>query len=148
MIEKYGLINNFDKANSYLTVLFEDLDEGIVPKKDGDVLLYMKNKRMVRLDIFRLAKFVKIKFKGLIALPNIELIAIINSYLGQYGCLLATKRQSGFYFAKQNGHLVVKVKKDILTADGTFVKSERIATAYDLDVDDDKVPLVVETVNQ
>lgn len=144
MIYKYGLINHFDKINSYLTILFDDLDESIVPEQDEDVLIYTKNHKIMRIDIFRLNKYVKIKIRGLITLPNYELIAILNGYLGKYGCLLASKNNSGFYFAKENDKIIVKVKKDTLTACGKFVKEDRVATNYDLDILDNNESIRVD----
>lgn len=144
MINKYGLINHFDKTNAYLTILFDDLDNSIIPQQDEDILLYFKDEKIVRVDIFRLNKYVKIKFKGLIALPNFELIAILNGYLGKYNYLLANKDYSGFYFAYEDNKMLVKVKKDTLIADGTFVKEERVATHYDLDVSYDKESIVLD----
>lgn len=144
MITKYGLINFHDKTSAYLSVLFDDVDDSLTPEQDDDVLIYTKNNTIVRIDIFRIAKFVKIRFKGLVVLPNSELVAIINGYLGKYGYMLASKDKSGFYFAKENGQYVIKVKKDTLTADGNFVQADRIAMQYDLDLLESKEPLEVE----
>lgn len=144
MIAKYGLFNHHDKTSAFLSVLFDDIDDSLIPEQDDDVLIYTKNNNIVRIDIFRIAKFVKIKFKGLVVLPNSELIAIINGYLGKYGYMLANKNHSGFYFAKESDQYVIKVKKDTLTADGKFVRADRIATEYDLDAQENQEPLEVE----
>ena len=78
MISKYGLINHYDKINAYLSIVFDDLPKGLLPKQDDDLLIYEKEDIIYRIDIFNLKKYVKIKFKGLITLPNYELIAILN----------------------------------------------------------------------
>lgn len=136
MISRYGLINHFDKINAYLSVVFDETPKNLLPKQDDNLLIYEKNKHIYRIDIFDLKKYVKIKFKGLITLPNYELIAILNSYLGRYDIMLMSKSESGFYIVKDEGTYKVKVKKDTLVADGSFVKEDRFATYQDLDVDE------------
>ena len=141
MIKKYGLINHYEKINAYLSIILSDANQEILPSQDEDLLIYEKNNEIYRIDIFNLKKYVKIRIQGLIALPNYELVAILNGYLGKYGVLLANKEESGFYIDKVDNHFIVKVKKDILLADGTFSKEERIATYYDLDTNDKKEPI-------
>ena len=138
MIKKYGLINHYEKINAYLSIILSDANQEILPSQDEDLLIYEKNNEIYRIDIFNLKKYVKIRIQGLIALPNYELVAILNGYLGKYGVLLANKEESGFYIDKVDNHCLVKVKKDTLLADGTFSKEERIATYYDLDTNDKK----------
>lgn len=133
MISKYGLINHYDKINAYLSIVFDDLPKGLLPKQDDDLLIYEKEDKIYRIDIFNLKKYVKIKFKGLITLPNYELIAILNGYLGKYDIMLMAKPDSGFYIVKDNDTYKVKVSKDTLISDGTFVKEDRYATYQDLD---------------
>ena len=137
MIAKYGLINHFDKINAYLSVIFDELPKNLLPKQDGDLLIYEKNDKIYRIDIFNLKKYVKIKFKGLITLPNYELIAILNGYLGKYDIMLLSKDDSGFYIAKENDIYKVKVRKDTLVADGSFVKEDRVATFKDVDINEE-----------
>ena len=133
MISKYGLINHYDKINAYLSIVFDDLPKGLLPKQDDDLLIYEKEDIIYRIDIFNLKKYVKIKFKGLITLPNYELIAILNGYLGKYDIMLMAKPDSGFYIVKDNDTYKVKVSKNTLISDGTFVKEDRYATYQDLD---------------
>ena len=136
MIAKYGLINHFDKINAYLSVIFDEQPKNLLPKQDGDLLIYEKNDKIYRIDIFNLKKYVKIKFKGLITLPNYELIAILNGYLGKYDIMLMSKPDSGFYIVKDRDTYKVKVQKDTLISDGTFVKEDRYATYQDLDTNE------------
>jgi len=136
MISKYGLINHYDKINAYLSIVFDDLPKGLLPKQDDDLLIYEKEDKIYRIDIFNLKKYVKIKFKGLITLPNYELIAILNGYLGKYDIMLMAKPDSGFYIVKDNDTYKVKVSKDTLISDGTFVKEDRYATYQDLDTNE------------
>ena len=144
MIAKYGLINHFDKINAYLSVIFDDVPNNLEPKQDEDCLIYEKNKKIYRIDIFGLKKYVKIKFKGLVALPNYELISILNGYLGKYDIMLLSKDESGFNIAKDGSDYKVKVKKDTLIANGTFVKEERYATYQDLDIDEEEKEIVID----
>ena len=113
------------------------------------MLVYEKDGAIYRIDIYNLKKYVKVKFQGLIYLPNYELIAILNGYLGKYNIMLSSKDESGFYIDKEDDHYIVKVKKDTLTADGTFVKEDRIATNKDLDINenDESIILDKEDVN-
>ena len=141
MIRKYGLINHYEKINAYLSIILSDAYQDIIPSQDEDLLIYEKNNEIYRIDIFNLKKYVKIRIQGLIALPNYELVAILNGYLGKYGVLLTNKEESGFYIDRVDNHFVVKVKKDTLLADGTFTKEERIATYYDLDINDKIEPI-------
>ena len=136
MINKYGLINHFEKINAYLSIILDDMPNNISPKQDEDLLIYEKDGRIYRIDIFNLKKYVKIRIQGLICLPNYELIAILNGYLGKYDIMLLSKDESGFYIVKDEDSYKVKVKKDTLTANGSFVKEERFATYQDLDIDD------------
>ena len=138
MIYKYGLINHFEKINAYLSIILLDGHQDIIPSQDEDMLVYEKDNKIYRIDIFNLKKYVKVKFQGLIYLPNYELIAILNGYLGKYNIMLSSKDESGFYIDKENSHYIVKVKKDTLTADGTFVKEDRTATNKDLDINENE----------
>ena len=149
MIYKYGLINHFEKINAYLSIILLDGHENIIPSQDEDMLVYEKDGAIYRIDIYNLKKYVKVKFQGLIYLPNYELIAILNGYLGKYNIMLSSKDESGFYIDKEDDHYIVKVKKDTLTADGTFVKKDRVATNKDLDVNenDESIILDKEDVN-
>ena len=144
MIYKYGLINHFEKINAYLSIILEETPKGLLPKQDEELLIYEKNKRIYRIDIFDLKKYVKVKFQGLIYLPNYELIAILNGYLGKYNIMLSSKNESGFYIDKVDNHYVVKVKKDTLVANGTFVKEDRVATAKDLDINEKDEPIILD----
>ena len=149
MIYKYGLINHFEKINAYLSIILLDGHQNIIPSQDEDMLVYEKDHQIYRIDIFNLKKYVKVKFQGLIYLPNYELIAILNGYLGKYDIMLSSKDESGFYIAKENNHYIVKVKKDTLIADGSFVKEDRTATNKDLDINenDEVINLDDEEIN-
>ena len=144
MINKYGLINHFDKINAYLSIVFDELPKGLLPKQDEDLLIYEKEGKIYRIDIFNLKKYVKIKIKGLITLPNYELIAILNGYLGKYDIMLMSKPNSGFIIVKDNDVYKVKVLKDTLTSDGTFVKEDRYATYQDLDLNEPNEEIVLD----
>lgn len=143
MINKYGLINHFDKINAYLSIVFDDLPKGLLPKQDDDLLIYEKDGNIYRIDIFNLKKYVKIKFKGLITLPNYELIAILNGYLGKYDIMLMAKPDSGFYIVKDKDVYKVKVRKDTLIANGEFVKEDRYATYQDLDISEPSEEIIL-----
>ena len=149
MIYKYGLINHFEKINAYLSIILLDGHQNIIPSQDEDMLVYEKDGKIYRIDIFNLKKYVKVKFQGLIYLPNYELIAILNGYLGKYNIMLSSKDESGFYIDKVDNHYVVKVKKDTLVADGTFVKEDRLTTNKDLDINenDEVINLDDEEIN-
>lgn len=136
MISKYGLINHFEKINAYLSVILDEMPNGVQIKQDEDLLIYEKDGRIYRLDIFNLKKYVKIRIQGLIYLPNYELIAILNSYLGKYDIMLMSKDESGFFIVKDEDNYRVKVKKDTLLANGEFVKEERFVTYQDLDINE------------
>ena len=133
MIYKYGLINHFEKINAYLSIVLDEVPSGLLPKQDEDLLIYEKGGKIYRIDIFNLKKYVKVKFQGLIYLPNYELIAILNGYLGKYDIMLMSKPDSGFFIEKDNDVYKVKVTKDTLIANGSFVKEDRYATYQDLD---------------
>lgn len=144
MINKYGLINHYEKINAYLSIILLDDADDIVPSQDEDVLIYEKDNKIYRFDIFNIKKYVKIRIQGLIVLPNYELIAILNGYLGKYGVLLSNKEESGFYIDKIDNHYIVKVKKDTLVADGSFAKEDRVATNKDLDINEKDEPIILD----
>ena len=143
MISKYGLINHFDKINAYLSIIFDDVPKNLLPKQDEDLLIYEKDDKICRIDIFNLKKYVKIRFHGLITLPNYELIAILNGYLGKYDIMLMSKGNSGFIITKDNDTYKVKVLKDTLIADGSFIKEDRFATYQDLDINEPNEEIVL-----
>ena len=143
MIKKYGLINHFEKINAYLSIIFEDGHQDIEPKQDEDLLIYEKNGKIYRIDIYNLKKYVKIRIQGLISLPNYEFIAILNGYLGKYDILLMSKGESGFSIVKDGDNYKVNVKKDTLIADGTFVKEDRLATYHDLDLNEENKEIIL-----
>ena len=143
MIYKYGLINHFEKINAYLSIILLDGHQNIIPSQDEDMLVYEKDGKIYRIDIFNLKKYVKIRFHGLITLPNYELIAILNGYLGKYDIMLMAKPDSGFYIVKDNDIYKVKVSKDTLISDGTFVKEDRYATYQDLDENEPNEEIVL-----
>ena len=144
MINKYGLLNHFDKINAYLSIIFDDVPKNLLPKQDEDLLIYEKNGKIYRIDIFNLKKYVKIRIHGLVALPNYELIAILNGYLGKYDIMLMSKSESGFYIVKDENTYKVRVKKDTLIASETFIKEERFATYQDLDINEPNEIIVLD----
>ena len=144
MISKYGLINHFDKINAYLSIVFDEPPKNLLPKQDEDLLIYEKNGKIYRIDIFNLKKYVRIRIQGLVALPNYELIAILNGYLGKFDIMLLSKSESGFYIVKDNDVYKVKVKIDTLISDGSFVKEERFATYQDLDINEPNEIIVLD----
>ena len=144
MIAKYGLINHFEKINAYLSIIFDEMPNNLLPKQDEDLLIYEKDGRIYRIDIFNLKKYVKIRIQGLIYLPNYELIAILNGYLGKYDIMLLSKNESGFYIVKDGDNYKVKVQKDTLVASGEFVKEDRFATYQDLDINDEDKEIVLD----
>ena len=144
MIAKYGLINHFEKINAYLSIIFDELPKDLLPKQDEDLLIYEKDGHIYRIDIYNLKKYVKIRIQGLIYLPNYELIAILNGYLGKYDIMLLSKNESGFYIVKDGNNYKVKVKKDTLVANGEFVKEDRYATYKDLDINDEDKDIVLD----
>ena len=144
MISKYGLINHFEKINAYLSIILDEMPNNLLPKQDEDLLIYEKDGHIYRIDIYNLKKYVKIKIQGLIYLPNYELIAILNGYLGKYDIMLLSKKESGFYIVKDGNEYKVKVKKDTLIANGEFVKEDRYATYKDLDINDEDKDIVLD----
>ena len=100
--------------------------------------------KIYRIDIYNLKKYVKIRIQGLIYLPNYELIAILNGYLGKYDIMLLSKDESGFYIVKEGNSYKVKVKKDTLVSSGEFVRQDRFATYKDLDINDKDEDIVLD----
>ena len=143
MISKYGLINHFEKVNAYLSIILDEVPTNLLPKQDEDLLIYEKNGKIYRIDIYNLKKYVKIRIQGLVCLPNYELIAILNGYLGKYDVMLLSKNESGFYIVKDNNEYKVMVKKDTLVASGKFVKEDRFATYQDLDINDKNEEIIL-----
>ena len=143
MISKYGLINHFEKINAYLSIILDEMPNNLLPKQDEDLLIYEKDGHIYRIDIYNLKKYVKIRIQGLIYLPNYELIAILNGYLGKYDVMLLSKNESGFFIVKDEENYKVKVKKDTLVSSGQFVKQERFATYQDLDINDKNEEIIL-----
>ena len=143
MINKYGLINHFEKINAYLSIVLDEMPNNLLPKQDEDLLIYEKDGHIYRIDIYNLKKYVKIRIQGLIYLPNYELIAILNGYLGKYDVMLLSKNESGFVIVKDGDNYKVKVKKDTLVASGEFVKEDRYATYQDLDTNDKNEDIIL-----
>ena len=58
--------------------------------------------------------------------------------------MLLSKDESGFYIAKEDNIYKVKVRKDTLVADGSFVKEDRVATFKDLDINEEEKEIVLD----
>lgn len=129
MITDYGIFN-YHESNNELVILFgegrnqkEKLNEEIsILKRDNQVVGYAIN---------NFIKYAKIKYSGIIFLPNNALIDVINSVLKNNSLdVLKYKQSSGYEIALIGGQKVVYAKE------GTFLKNENISRGHICTYDD------------
>lgn len=141
MITSYGIFN-YHELNNELVILFGEgrnqkekfNDEISILKRDDVVVGYAINNFM---------KYAKIKYSGIIFLPNNALVDVINSILKNNSLdVLAYKQSSGYEISFIDGHKVVFAKE------GTFLKNETISHGHvctydDLFIKNDKMNNIV-----
>jgi len=135
MIKNYGLYYTYSKENDLLEILLSDKEfDDKKSYKDVDIF-YAKNEP-VKIHVFGIKKYVKIRINGLIYFPSSELLSLINGYIGHYDLMLADKDDSGFVIDKIDNYFVVKAKKGTFFPDKTVIKEDKICTYKDLSISD------------
>jgi len=120
MINNYGFFNDHENNNT-LRILFSDEPVTSV-KNENEVSLLLNDNKIVGYLIPDFIRFAKIKYSGIIFLPNNVLIDVVNSVLANSGYeTLAYKTNSG-YVIKKNGD-----KYGVYALAGTFLKDESIS---------------------
>ena len=129
MITQYGIFN-YHEDNNELVILF---DEGRNKKEkiNDEISLLKKDDQVVGYAINNFIKYAKIKYSGIIFLPNNALIDVINSILKNNNLeTLSYKDNSGYEIKLINNQKVVFVKE------GTFLKDESISKGHVCTYDD------------
>jgi len=135
MITNYGMFN-LHESNNELLLLFDDSE--ITSEKQNNVVtcIYHEDK-LIGYRIPNFIQYAKIKYSGIIFLPNKILIDVINNILLNDGLeKLAYKEESGYITKEVNGQKVVYCKP------GTFLRDETISNGHvctfrDLYIDND-----------
>ena len=136
MITEYGVYNNHELDNTLLILFSDSPIEERKELSEEMVVLYSSNK-VVGYKIENFIKYAKIKYSGIIFLPNNLLIDVINSILSKYGLeTLAYKTSSGYITKKDGNHLRVFALK------GTFLRDMKVSKGqycsyYDLYINED-----------
>lgn len=144
MITNYGMYNNHELDNTLLLIFNEEKSDSYKDLGEVDVLYH--GSELVGYRIKNFIRYAKIKYSGIIYLPNNPLIDIINSILEKYNLeKLAYKKNSG-YFTKMN-----EDKLMVFASEGTFLRDQSISKGkycsfYDLyiKVENDKDLFVID----
>lgn len=143
MISKYGLIYSYAKNDDTLEVYFSD-EEIVNNKRENDVELFYGNSGIVKANIYRIKKYIKIRINGLIYYPSEEFVALINGYLGPFDLMLSSKCKSGFEIAKKDNKYIVIAKNGTLLPNKKFVNEDKICTFKDLSISESESELIIE----
>ena len=143
MISNYGIFNNHELDNTLLVKLFDDEVTEVKKLSDEMELLY-HNTKLVSYRIKNFLRYAKIKYSGIIFLPNNPLIDVINSILSKYNLEnLEYKKGSGYITRVNDGVMQVYATEGTFLRDGTISKG-RFCTYYDLYIDhEDEHSLIV-----
>ena len=120
MKSNYGLFNEHED-NGNLLILFSDEDYDVEENRE-EVSIYYRRGQVVGYGISNFIRYAKIKYSGIVFLPSMPLIDVINSILENNGLdILEFKKQSGY---------VVKTDKDVkkvFALEGTFLRDKTIS---------------------
>ena len=120
MKSNYGLFNEHED-NGNLLILFSNEDYDVEENRE-EVSIYYRRGQVVGYGISNFIRYAKIKYSGIVFLPSMPLIDVINSILENNGLdILEFKKQSGY---------VVKTDKDVkkvFALEGTFLRDKTIS---------------------
>ena len=134
MITNYGIFNNHELDNTLLVKLFDDEITDCKKLSEEMELLYNGTK-LVGYRIKNFLRYAKIKYSGIIFLPNNPLIDVINSILSKYNLeVLDYKKGSGYITRVNDGVMKVFATEGTFLRDGTISKG-RFCTYHDLYID-------------
>lgn len=142
MINNYALFNDHDNNNN-LYILFSDAQ--ITNKQSQkEVELLFNNDVLVGYMIPDFIRFAKIKYSGIIFLPNNILIDVINSVIKNSGLEPLSYKTSSGYMIKRNGD-----KLGVYATNGTFLRDRtiskgRFCTYYDLFIENNDLKSLIE----
>ncbi len=135
MIANYGVYNHHELDNTLLLLFSEHKANKIEDLGEVEVLCF--GDELVAYRIKNFIRYAKIKYSGIIYLPNNILIDIINSVLEKYQLeKLSYKKESGYVTKKNLDQLMVYVKEGVFLRDQTVSKG-KYCSYYDLYIDDD-----------
>ena len=143
MIKEYGLYNLHHLDNS-VVILFSDKKSN-KEKNLGEVDILYHDEQKVGYRLKNFIRYAKIKYSGIIFLPNNPLIDVINSILSKYNLEnLEYKKGSGYITRVNDGVMQVYATEGTFLRDGTISKG-RFCTYYDLYIDheDEHSPIVI-----
>ena len=124
MITNYGIFNNHELDNTLLVKFSDDEVTNIKKLSEEMELLYHEDK-LVSYRIKNFIRYAKIKYSGIIFLPNNPLIDVINSILSKYNLEnLDYKKGSGYITRINDG--VMKV----FATEGTFLRDGSISKGH------------------
>ena len=134
MITNYGIFNNHELDNTLLVKLFDDEVTSVKKLSEEMELLYHEDK-LVSYRIKNFIRYAKIKYSGIIFLPNNPLIDVINSILSKYDLeLLDYKKGSGYITRINDGVMKVYAIEGTFLRDGTISKGH-YCSYHDLYID-------------
>lgn len=129
MISRYGIFN-YHEDNNELVILFDE-GRNFKERLNDEIFLLKKDNQVVGYSINNFIKYAKIKYSGIIFLPNNALIDVINSILKNNNLeTLSYKDSSGYEIKLINNQKVVFANK------GTFLKDESISKGHICTYDD------------
>ena len=133
MIKQYGLFYTFSKDKDILEILFSDKTFDNKKSYEDVDIFYLENE-IVKIAIYGIKKYVKIRINGLIYLPSSEFLSLINGYIGKYDLMLGDKDNSGFLIDKKDNYFIIKAIKGTFLPDKSCLKEDKICSYKDLSI--------------
>lgn len=136
MIDRWALFN-YHEINNTLLILFSDKKENKIVRS-GEVDLLYNDNELVGYRIEGFIRYAKIKYSGIIFMPNDILVDVINSVLVNSKVEpLSYKKESGYIFKEMENN-----KVGVYALEGTFLRDEsvskgRFCTYHDLYIDNE-----------
>lgn len=146
MKNNYCLFNHHEDKDTLL-ILFSD-ETVTFKRKSNEVNILYHDSNIVGYEIENFIRYVKIKYSGIIFLPNNLLVDVINSVLNNSQVEpLGYKTESG-YIIKRNG-----ARLGVYASEGTFLRDETISkgkfcTYYDLYIENENPNDLVEILDE
>ena len=137
MISNYGVFNNHELDNTLL-LSFSDKEVNRVESLSDEMEVLYHNSDLVGYRIKNFLRYAKIKYSGIIFLPNKPLIDVINSILYKYNLeQLDYKKSSGYITRINDGKMMVFATPGTFLRDGSISKG-RYCTYHDLFIDNEE----------
>ena len=123
MEKQYSLFYTYRKLDDVFAIVFHGFGKVTSKVKNGNVEALYDGKQLCGYNIFNIKQIIKIKVKGLIYLPNKELIDLINS-------ILVNTKFEPIPYILHSGYIISKlVDENHVDIGGFEIKTENVCYA-------------------